>query len=395
MASSEKFCLRWNDFESNISVAFRELREEKDFFDVTLACDDNQIQAHKVILSACSPFFRNVLRRNPHQHPLLYLKGVKYSELISVLNFMYMGEVNVAQEELNSFLAVAEDLRVKGLTQNNAEAPTKVAPKQQDHQKPGIVRKEPPDREHSAPAPSKRPRPVSTSQNLNNQTGVGRPSYPSQDDDDIQEVVPVKSEPRDPPAPQPLIPEERHQQAVYQEDQSMLGGQDQGTVALDDTYADESYDYGQYGYDDGSGLVDPNSGMAAMEGDGNKARASSKFANGLMGQANHVHPGGDHLSYLSMDAFDCYADNSKDWDREVSIRMVKQDNVYLCEECPYSSKNKTSVVSHIQGKHLEDFCGYLCRMCGSNSGTYCGFEKHMSRQHSFSLAKKNILDKYL
>merc|ERR1712004_734418 len=56
--ASEKFCLRWNDFESNISVAFRELREEKDFFDVTLACDDSQVQAHKVILSACSPFFR-------------------------------------------------------------------------------------------------------------------------------------------------------------------------------------------------------------------------------------------------------------------------------------------------------------------------------------------------
>jgi len=54
--SSDKFCLRWNDFESNISVAFRELREDKDFFDVTLACDDEQIQAHKVILSACFTF---------------------------------------------------------------------------------------------------------------------------------------------------------------------------------------------------------------------------------------------------------------------------------------------------------------------------------------------------
>merc|ERR1712183_1221274 len=116
---SEKFCLRWNDFETNISAGFRELRNEKDFFDVTLACDDSQLQAHKVILSACSPFFRNVLRRNPHQHPLLYLKGVKYTELLSVLNFMYMGEVNVAQEELNSFLSVAEDLKVKGLTQGN------------------------------------------------------------------------------------------------------------------------------------------------------------------------------------------------------------------------------------------------------------------------------------
>merc|ERR1712086_1006179 len=120
---TEKFCLRWNDFESNISVAFRELREEKDFFDVTLACDDSQIQAHKVILSACSPFFRNVLRRNPHQHPLLYLKGVKYKELLSILNFMYMGEVNVAQEELNSLLSVAEDLKVKGLTQSKQDSP--------------------------------------------------------------------------------------------------------------------------------------------------------------------------------------------------------------------------------------------------------------------------------
>ena len=115
----DKFCLRWNDFENNISTAFRELREDKDFFDVTLACDDNQLQAHKVILSACSPFFRSVLKKNPHQHPLLYLKGVKYEDILSVLNFMYHGEVNVAQEELNSFLAVAEDLQVKGLTQNN------------------------------------------------------------------------------------------------------------------------------------------------------------------------------------------------------------------------------------------------------------------------------------
>ena len=101
---SEKFSLRWNDFKSNISEAFKDLREEKDFFDVTLACEDNQIQAHKVILSACSPFFRNILRRNPHQHPLLYLKDVKYKELLSVINFMYLGEVSVAQDELNSFL---------------------------------------------------------------------------------------------------------------------------------------------------------------------------------------------------------------------------------------------------------------------------------------------------
>ena len=123
MVDSEKFCLRWNDFESNVSGAFRDIRNEKDFFDVTLACEDSQLDAHKVILSACSPFFRSILRRNPHNHPLLYLKGVKYNELLSILNFMYLGEVNVSQEDLNSFLAVAEELKVKGLTQNTSESP--------------------------------------------------------------------------------------------------------------------------------------------------------------------------------------------------------------------------------------------------------------------------------
>ena len=84
----ENFCLRWNDLENNISSSFRELRDDKDFFDITLVCDDNQLEAHKVILSACSPFFRTVLKKNPHQHPLLYLKGVTYRELLPVLNFM-------------------------------------------------------------------------------------------------------------------------------------------------------------------------------------------------------------------------------------------------------------------------------------------------------------------
>ena len=120
---SEKFCLRWNDFESSISGAFKELRNDKDFFDVTIACDDEQLQAHKVILGACSQFFRKILQRNPHQHPLLYLKGVRFTDLQYVLNFMYNGEVNVAQDELNSFLAVAEDLKVKGLTQNQSSQP--------------------------------------------------------------------------------------------------------------------------------------------------------------------------------------------------------------------------------------------------------------------------------
>jgi len=78
-----------------------------------------------VILASCSPFFRNILRKNPHSHPLLYMKGVTQLELKAILDFMYHGEVQVAQEDLNSFLAVAEELKVKGLTQNKSTADEK------------------------------------------------------------------------------------------------------------------------------------------------------------------------------------------------------------------------------------------------------------------------------
>ena len=115
MGSSEKFCLRWNDFERNISSAFYDFKEEKDFADVTLACADGQVESHKVILAASSPFFKRVLKKNPHSHPLIYLKSIKFSDVEAVLEFIYHGEVNVEEANLNTFLGVAEELEVKGL----------------------------------------------------------------------------------------------------------------------------------------------------------------------------------------------------------------------------------------------------------------------------------------
>ena len=113
--AQEKFCLRWNDFETNISSAFRDLRNDNDLFDVTIACEDDNIQAHKVILSACSSFFKRVLKRSRHQqNMLLYLRGVSRQNMESVLDFMYYGEISISQDDLNSFLQVAEDLKVKG-----------------------------------------------------------------------------------------------------------------------------------------------------------------------------------------------------------------------------------------------------------------------------------------
>lgn len=126
--SVENFCLRWNDFGSNISQSFHELRQDSDFFDVTLATSDSgerTLRAHKVILSACSTFFKALLKKqailNPNNMPLIYLRGVTYNDLSALLDFMYQGEVNVGREDLDSFLAVGEELEVKGLTPKDRE----------------------------------------------------------------------------------------------------------------------------------------------------------------------------------------------------------------------------------------------------------------------------------
>ena len=113
---SEKFSLKWTDFHSNVSKTFSALRTEEDFQDVTLVSADlQQVSAHKVVLSACSKYFKNILQQNRHSNPLLCLDGVTSSELQSVLDYIYQGEVQVYQENLDRFLAVAERFQLEGL----------------------------------------------------------------------------------------------------------------------------------------------------------------------------------------------------------------------------------------------------------------------------------------
>ena len=100
--------------------AFRNLREDKNFTDVTLACEDGQqLEAHKVILVASSPFFKKLLERNKHPHPLIYMRGLKSEVLQAIIDFLYCGEANVFQENLDSFLFIAEELQLSGLMGNS------------------------------------------------------------------------------------------------------------------------------------------------------------------------------------------------------------------------------------------------------------------------------------
>ena len=113
---SEKFSLKWNDFQSVVSQSFSVLRQEADFYDVTLVSDDHtQISAHKLVLSASSDFFKSILKKNPHSHPLLYLSGVDSTSLGFVLDYIYQGEVQIYQNELDNFMEVAQKLKIEGL----------------------------------------------------------------------------------------------------------------------------------------------------------------------------------------------------------------------------------------------------------------------------------------
>ena len=140
MQDSEKLCLKWNDFQENLNSAFGGFRNGKEFSDVTLACEDGtQIETHKVILASSSPFFMEILKRNKHPHPLIYMRGIKAEELVAILDFLYFGEANLNQENLDAFLGLAEELKLKGLTgsakPNDEEYVAKAPPEKKVAQK--------------------------------------------------------------------------------------------------------------------------------------------------------------------------------------------------------------------------------------------------------------------
>jgi len=321
MSGNEHFCLRWNDFESNISRAFQAIREEKDFFDVTIACEDEQVQAHKVILSACSPFFKKILRKNPHQNPLLFLKGVKYAEIVSILNFMYHGEVNVTQDDLNGFLAVAEELKVKGLTQNdqnNSGERSKNSSKQS---------REPPDIKD--PPPIKKPR------------------IQQQRNEEIREInmpVPVKTEPGS-----EVINQTQSSAQYNTEHSTHFANTDTMLVESQEESYDQVYDYG--GYEDDTQQYDPTQGsLNTSRPDGNKEMVTyvmSQLEEGL-------DPSGKKMYTCKM----CSFNNGKKEKVRQHVESWHGDAIgirYKCDFCEKTYKCHSNLRTHVSTNHRQNF----------------------------------------
>jgi len=329
MGSSENFCLRWNDFESNVSGAFRELRAESDFFDVTLTCDDTNansrrpMQAHKVILSACSNLFKQMLRtQTGHPNPMIYLRGVRTCDLESVLDFMYQGEVNVAQDDLNSFLAVAEDLQIKGLTQNAGGTGA-----------------------GASSSGAKR--------------GPGRPPKSAAS---TSSAPAAKRRKPDPDAIKP--------------DPDMDPGGGGGGGGADDP----DFDAGEEGYGADAGADDVGYGAAAAAGDDYGGDYGDVGLQGDGGDVSAAAGTSGEQDSSKDEHIATSGDAGSDFNALVDGLMTYENGVHTCNLCGKKSPWRTTMVRHVESNHVET-AGHVCDVCGVVSKTRHAFAMHKKRKH--------------
>jgi len=365
MGSSDNFCLRWNDFESNISTSFRELREDSEFFDVSLCCDNGTdvVPAHKVILAACSPLFRKILSRQKNQqNPFLYLKGIHLKELQAVLNFMYHGEVNVAQDSLNNFLAVAEELAVKGLTTDSKPGSEPISTPSGSSKKAVPPKRKPPQ----TPSGSTHPSPS---------TSAKKPKI-SQADDVVDidphdvDIKSIKAEPEP----------SGSGGGVGASGAVAHGGPDPDLG--DDSYAGDQDDNGDFGagedfegfeqYGDGAEFDDSMAGAAAAGGSGAAADGKDLFYEGSKGLdesfANSAPQAGYLSSLNSRDALRCRyciyvapsqgalrqhrSRNHREEHRQFREQLNSTTATFYCHLCAFTGTSSRALMKHKQDQHF-------------------------------------------
>ena len=119
---TEKFNLKWNDFKTNSAKSFGLFRNESYLHDVTLVSDDSiHIPAHKLVLSACSEYFKSIFQKTKQSQPIICLEGVSSHDIKNVLDYVYDGEIKIEQDNLDRFLAIAQRLRLEGLIGGEGE----------------------------------------------------------------------------------------------------------------------------------------------------------------------------------------------------------------------------------------------------------------------------------
>nr|XP_045609802.1 protein abrupt-like isoform X1 [Procambarus clarkii] len=413
----QTYNLCWNEFPTNLLSFFKELREQEEFVDVTLACEGQQVSAHKVVLSACSPYFRSLLKNNPCDHPIIILNEVGYSELITLLQYMYHGEVQIVHDQITEFLRTAKLLQIRGL----AEA---AAAESRSRSSPECRRENGPTREAATPTPKREPvepeeesRPPDSPQvkriKLSSSVGPVPPSSPS----------PHLSGDPSPPAPTPPIPSlplsmanmatmaglpnlppmglsgaslplslpssitalppvttahpssihhgrsalhtptpTNHQPSYHGLYPSMASEDTQDTMGSDRSEDRDKSRHDDDDYDHESTL-DKMSGLANM--------AALKGFGGF--------PGPSGLASLTSAALGSNSDSNPGRPR-FDFYRVRATDPRPCHICGKIYKNAHTLRTHMEDKH-SNCNGFRCVLCGTVAKSRNSLHSHMSRQH--------------
>ncbi|KAK2722185.1 protein abrupt-like [Artemia franciscana] len=364
----QHFSLRWNDYQSSILSSFRHLRDSEDFIDVTLACDGKSFTAHKIVLSACSPYFRHMLKANPCQHPIVILRDVMPDDMQALLSFMYNGEVSVSNEQLPGVLRTARMLQIKGLADVNSSQPSKeMISEYSDSRSPS--RHSTPERQDLPPR--KRARPYEEELGCQRLAESNRPppeETPPRPDESFRHPEPINHNTL---LGQAL--EGRSTSFVAQ----LLTSRGQDSHERDDDAASDS------GESDISDSEQTEGSLMREHDNSYPGHGDRHLGQDMMPPSSYSHPllnlQGLHGLFPGPSPLQGAADLSAGR-RTLDLMRVRATDPRPCPQCGKIYRSAHTLRTHLEDKHT--VCpGYRCVLCGTVAKSRNSLHSHMSRQH--------------
>ncbi|XP_068892665.1 longitudinals lacking protein, isoforms H/M/V isoform X19 [Tenebrio molitor] len=413
MEDDQQFCLRWNNHQSTLVAVFDTLLENGTLVDCTLAAEGKCLNAHKVVLSACSPFFEALLSRHYDKHPILILKDVKFQELKAMMDYMYRGEVNISQDQLGALLKAAESLQIKGLSDNRkggetdrkpAPAPPAPSKSPQPTSLPKVQgltieqRSRDDSREGSqSPGPRKKKRIRRKSEELDNHHDASNSSEshsnqtPAQNIPtmlpaskiiaDVPEPVETKSEiltrhKQSDDVPQvPIIKEkiETHTELMLEPKSEYVDEMNEDSI--EDLTLDDDDISNMESMDDGAGPSHGNAGEGSSQGFGGWHMGNQSQDEVFLAAQEAV---GAHRDSQDAGAYEDAAEY-KDTGAYEDAAASKDTGAHKCPKCNKSYTRKASLYVHV---NLD--CGrgaFVCSHCDYRSTRKCNLKRHLYAVH--------------
>ena len=359
MASNNYISLHAIEFESIVKSYCQELQTEKDLCDLTLACEDKQIQTHKFLMSSFSPVLKNILKLNPNQHPVIYLTRIRFKDLHSLVNFMYRGEIEIAEEDLISFLKVAKDLNIRGLSISNDESSKSNT-------------KSPPESHHQDNSPSEKQKRILNNYqttnihsvvptrkfDMNNSHQPAEITNPNCIDNSVQSIDLTELE-----------------NFIHNEDTVI--NNDETDINNDDT--DINNDDTHYSHQPPEIMRQNNNDNTTQNIIGDKKFACTKCPKYYSSKRNlNEHNRTSHEG-IRYPCSECNFKSTRKGNLQEHIKAIHEGVLLPCTECNYTAKHRFSLKTHVAVVHKGVI--YPCSECDYKATTKPSLQQHMAAIH--------------